>query len=186
MVGITAACLPLYVVRYRIGPLPTTLLEGLIWVTVAASLLSLWSERRRPAARTPVRPVPDHCEGALVRRRQPFAAVRGDGPDLVPSRLWGDGSARCCSRPQCSQPAVAPRSRGSPGTGRAGGARAAFHKPAPEHAQPLRSAPALDLHQALGMLSQRPIFGAGISGFPIRVAPFRPVGQEIELYPHDL
>ena len=28
--------------------------------------------------------------------------------------------------------------------------------------------------------------GAGISGFPIRVAPFRPSGEEIELYPHNL
>lgn len=51
------------------------------------------------------------------------------------------------------------------------------------HSIPLR----LSIYnQALGMLSQRPILGAGISGFPIRVAPFRPVGQEIELYPHDL
>jgi O-antigen ligase len=41
-------------------------------------------------------------------------------------------------------------------------------------------------NQALSMLRQRPILGAGISGFPIRVAPFRPEGQEIELYPHDL
>jgi O-antigen ligase len=41
-------------------------------------------------------------------------------------------------------------------------------------------------NQTLSMLKQRPILGAGISGFPIRVAPFRPEGQEIELYPHDL
>jgi O-antigen ligase len=40
--------------------------------------------------------------------------------------------------------------------------------------------------QAIQMLSQRPIVGAGISGFPIRVAPFRPAAQEIELYPHNL
>lgn len=40
--------------------------------------------------------------------------------------------------------------------------------------------------QALRMLSQRPIFGAGISGFPVRVAPFRPPTQEIQLYPHDI
>jgi len=40
--------------------------------------------------------------------------------------------------------------------------------------------------QALRMLSERPIFGAGIGGFPIRVAPFRPGTQAIELYPHDI
>jgi O-antigen ligase len=40
--------------------------------------------------------------------------------------------------------------------------------------------------QALHMLSQRPILGAGISGFPVRVAPFRPPHQAIQLYPHDL
>ena len=39
---------------------------------------------------------------------------------------------------------------------------------------------------ALRMLSERPILGAGFSGFPIRVAPFRPAGEEIELYPHNL
>ena len=36
------------------------------------------------------------------------------------------------------------------------------------------------------MLSQRPIFGAGISGFPVRVAPFRPPKAAIHLYPHDI
>jgi putative inorganic carbon (hco3(-)) transporter len=40
--------------------------------------------------------------------------------------------------------------------------------------------------QAFQMLSQRPILGAGISGFPVRVAPFRPPTQVIELYPHDI
>ena len=40
--------------------------------------------------------------------------------------------------------------------------------------------------QALKVLEQRPIFGAGIDGFPIRVAPFRPGTQSIELYPHDI
>jgi O-antigen ligase len=39
--AVTVACLPLYVVRYRIGPLPTTLLEGLILVTIA-----LWAAGR--------------------------------------------------------------------------------------------------------------------------------------------
>ena len=40
--------------------------------------------------------------------------------------------------------------------------------------------------QALQVLRQRPIVGAGISGFPIRAAPFRPGNQRIQLYPHDL
>jgi len=52
LLAATAACLPLYVVRYRVGPLPTTLLEDLIGITVAAYALTLWAERRLPAART--------------------------------------------------------------------------------------------------------------------------------------
>jgi O-antigen ligase len=36
------------------------------------------------------------------------------------------------------------------------------------------------------MFKQRPIVGACMSGFPIRVAPFRPAGHEIELYQHNL
>ena len=51
--SVTAACLPLYVVRWRYGPLPTTLLETLVGITVAAYLFTLWSERRLPRARTP-------------------------------------------------------------------------------------------------------------------------------------
>src|SRR6266850_3202957 len=51
-IGVTAACLPLFVVRWRIGPLPTTLLESLILITVAAYCVTLWTERRLPAART--------------------------------------------------------------------------------------------------------------------------------------
>lgn len=51
--SITAACLPLYVVRWRVGPLPTTLLEVLIGITVLAYAATLWSERRPPHVRTP-------------------------------------------------------------------------------------------------------------------------------------
>lgn len=40
--------------------------------------------------------------------------------------------------------------------------------------------------QAFHVLSQRPIFGAGISGYPLRAAPFRPPTQTVELYPHNL
>jgi O-antigen ligase len=39
--AVTVACMPLYVVRYRIGPLPTTLLEALILITVG-----LWAAGR--------------------------------------------------------------------------------------------------------------------------------------------
>ena len=51
--SLAAAALPLYVVRWRYGPLPTTLLETLILIAVAAYLVTLWSERRLPQARTP-------------------------------------------------------------------------------------------------------------------------------------
>lgn len=40
--------------------------------------------------------------------------------------------------------------------------------------------------QAISMLSQRPLLGAGFDGFPVRVAPFRPHGATIHLYPHNL
>jgi O-antigen ligase len=50
--SVTAACLPLYVVRWHVGPLPTTLLELLILVTVAAYIATLVTERRLPAVRT--------------------------------------------------------------------------------------------------------------------------------------
>ena len=51
--SLTAACLPLYVVRWHVGPLPTTLLETLIGLTVIAYLATLWTEKRLPHARTP-------------------------------------------------------------------------------------------------------------------------------------
>src|SRR5690242_2786963 len=51
--AVTAAAPPAYNLRFRVGPLPTTLLEVLVLVTVATYAWMLWSERRRPAARTP-------------------------------------------------------------------------------------------------------------------------------------
>jgi O-antigen ligase len=48
----TAACLPLYVVRWHVGPFPTTLLELVVLITIGAYGATLWSERRLPAART--------------------------------------------------------------------------------------------------------------------------------------
>jgi O-antigen ligase len=47
----TAACLPLYVVRWRYGPLPTTLLETLILATVTLYVVGRWREGgRRPVS----------------------------------------------------------------------------------------------------------------------------------------
>src|SRR5947209_17198709 len=51
--ALTTACLPLYVLRWRLGPFPTTLLEVLILITIAGYLATLWLEKRLPAARTP-------------------------------------------------------------------------------------------------------------------------------------
>jgi len=45
----TVACLPLYVVRWHYGPIPTTLLETLIVLTAALYVVGRWREgRRRP------------------------------------------------------------------------------------------------------------------------------------------
>jgi O-antigen ligase len=43
----TVACLPLYVVRWHYGPLPTTLLETLIVLTVALYVIGRWREGQR-------------------------------------------------------------------------------------------------------------------------------------------
>jgi O-antigen ligase len=49
MLFVTVACLPLYVVRWHYGPLPTTLLETLILVTVALYVVARWRDgMRRP------------------------------------------------------------------------------------------------------------------------------------------
>ena len=48
MLAITAACLPLYVVRWKDGPVSTTLLEALVLVTVA---LYLWGRRQEGTLR---------------------------------------------------------------------------------------------------------------------------------------
>jgi O-antigen ligase len=51
MLFITVAAMPLYVVRWHYGPLPTTLLETLILITVALYVVARWQEgRRRPVA----------------------------------------------------------------------------------------------------------------------------------------
>src|SRR5438445_12249546 len=80
----TAACLPLYVVRWRIGPLPTTLLEVLILVTAAAWLVTLWTEKRLPAARTPY---------TIPTGLLPIAGVIGIGVPPEPVRPLGTSRA---------------------------------------------------------------------------------------------
>ena len=51
--GVTAACLPLYVVRWKYGPISTTLLEGLVVATVALYLLGRREEGSLRLNRTP-------------------------------------------------------------------------------------------------------------------------------------
>ncbi len=53
MLGFTAACLPLYVVRFKYGPISTTLLEGLVLATVAVYLVARWREHSLRFNRTP-------------------------------------------------------------------------------------------------------------------------------------
>jgi O-antigen ligase len=53
MLGFTAACLPLYVVRFKYGPISTTLLEGLVLATIAVYIVASWREHSLPFHRTP-------------------------------------------------------------------------------------------------------------------------------------
>ena len=46
LLAITAACLPLYAVRWNYGPIPTTLLEHLVVATVVVYVVALWREGR--------------------------------------------------------------------------------------------------------------------------------------------
>jgi O-antigen ligase len=54
LLAFTAACLPLYVVRWQYGPVPTTLLENLIIATVALYVVGRWREGRLRLNRTPL------------------------------------------------------------------------------------------------------------------------------------
>jgi O-antigen ligase len=297
--AVTAACLPLYVVRWRVGPVPSTLLEALIAVTVAAYLVTLWAEKRLPAARTAydipialllvagivgIVVAPDHVRAVgiyrayfveaiaifyiavdLLRTREDLTRVLTIAAAgscvmaigqiflfvqaLAQNQLQlGDAPAFLNTTPNAVamylEPPLAfavafslfpsrPRERVV-----AGGVLAlvlvaivltlsrasylamavlavvlvlSFRSPrwrlraigllallglllvevpfinqriaSLGHSAGLRSS---IYGQALRMLSERPLQGAGISGFPIRVAPFRPPTQVIELYPHDL
>ena len=53
MLGITAACLPLYVLRWKYGPISTTLLELLVLTTIALYLLARRQEGTLRFNRTP-------------------------------------------------------------------------------------------------------------------------------------
>jgi O-antigen ligase len=297
--GVTAAALPSYVVRFRVVFLPTTVLEVLIGLTAAAYVWTLWTERRRPAARTALDiPIvllllagiggiivaPDHTRALgiyrayfvetialfyiavdLIRtpqelRRVMLIAGAGScvfaigqivtfalalvqhavhidaGPAflntssnqvtlyLEPPFAFAIGFALYSKSSRERLVAVAvvalllaalvlTLSRAgylaiailaviavlSVSERRvrlwalAGGAVALLLVlELPFISQRLGTfAHSIQLREsiyreALRMLSGRPIFGAGISGFPIRVAPFRPVGEEVELYPHNL
>jgi len=297
--GVTAACLPLYVIRWRIGPLPTTLLENLILLTIAAYCVTLWTEHRLPAARTlldipiavllvagviGIAVAPDHTKAIgiyrayfleaiamyyiavdMIRTRDAVRTllfVAGIGSSLFAlgqivifgvafahhAVQLGDAPAFLNTSPNSValylEPPLAvalgfvlfptaPRERWialaclvfiGPAiiltlsrsaylamavlglvmvltlpSGRwrfvAIGVLAAITLVVLEvpfvnqrlnslaHSVTLRSSL---YSQALRVLSERPIFGAGISGFPIRVAPFRPQNQSIHLYPDNL
>jgi O-antigen ligase len=298
-IGVTAACLPLYVVRWHIGRLPTTLLEVMILFTVAAYSTTLWVERRRPAARTfldipiallllagiiGIAVAPDHTKALGIYRAYIIEAVAmfyiavdmlrtraevrtvlliagigsslfaigqiitfaialsehavklGDAPAflntspnadalyleppmafaigfvLFPSAArerWLGLAALAVILPadivtlsRASYLAMAvlavvlvlsltsPRRRVGAIAVLATMALVVLEIPIVNHRlNDLAHSAALRTSiysQALQMLSQRPIVGAGIDGFPVRVAPFRPSDQAIQLYPHDI
>jgi O-antigen ligase len=54
MLFVTVAAMPLYVVRWHYGPLPTTLLETLILITVGLYVVAKWREGRRRPVATPL------------------------------------------------------------------------------------------------------------------------------------
>jgi O-antigen ligase len=299
MLAITAACLPLYIVRWHYGPLPTTLLETVILITVVGYAATLWTEKRLPAARTPYDiPIvlllvagaigivvsPDHTHAAGTYRAYFLEAVAifyiavdilrtrddlrplllavaamasiyavgqvvdfvwvtahhhlqiGDAPAFLNNTPNAD--AMFLEMPLAFAAAFAlfpsrPRERLVAAVvlalvllamiltlSRAGylamatlavvlvlkaqsrrlriwmvGALALVALVVLEvpfinqRVFTLASSAALRssiFGQALHMLSQRPIFGAGIDGFAQAVAPFRPGNQTIELYPHDV
>ena len=297
--SITAACLPLYVVRWHVGPLPTTLLELLIFISALAYGAVLWTERRLPRARTAydipiglllvagmvsIVVAPDHDRALgiyrayfveaigifyiavdLLRTRAElyiFLRVAAVGAVImsagqIVSFAWvaahhqlqlGDAPAFLNTTPNADamylEPPLAfaaaftvfgsrPRERAAAAAVlaivfvamiltlsrasylamavlgvvfvlslqswkwriRAGGALAALtlilveipfiNQRLADIAHSVTNRTSI-YQEALQMLAQRPIFGAGFDGFPIRVAPFRPATQTIHLYPHNI
>ena len=53
LLAVTAACLPLYAVRWSYGPLPTTLLENLILATIVLYLVARWRDGSLRFIRSP-------------------------------------------------------------------------------------------------------------------------------------
>lgn len=53
LLGVTAACLPLYAVRWSYGPLPTTLLENLVLATIVLYLVARWRDGSLRFTRSP-------------------------------------------------------------------------------------------------------------------------------------
>jgi len=296
--SVTAACLPLYVVRWRIGPVPTTLLEILILITVAAYLFTLWSERRLPTRTGYEIPIailliagvigifvsPDPTRALGIYRAYFLEAVAcfyvavdlldtprdlrifllaaaagssvmatgqivsftwvaahgqlklGDAPSFLNTSANADamflepplafalgffafpsgrrerliagivlalvfvGIVLTLSRAAYLAMAVLAvvfvlSLQGRKWRLRALGAIAVLGLITVEI--PFINHRLLDLahsvtnrtsiyHQALQMLAERPLFGAGISGYAIRVAPFRPPKASIHIYPHDI
>jgi O-antigen ligase len=291
--------MPLYIARWRIGPLPTTLLEALIGVTVVAYLVTLYSEKRLPRARTPydipiillliagvigIVVAPDHLKALgtyrayfieaivcfyiavdLLRSRADittFLLIAGAGVclmavgeladfayavqhhnlDLSAAPSFLNTSAN--SDAMYFEPPLAfalaftlfpsrPRERWVAGAGLvlifaafiASLSRASFLALAILVAVLVLSARSLRWRlralagafvvalvvleipfvnrrfltfadsvtnresiykQTVRMLEQFPIFGAGLDGFGTRVAPYRPAGQIIQIYPHDI
>ncbi|HKW58994.1 MAG TPA: O-antigen ligase family protein [Candidatus Dormibacteraeota bacterium] len=297
--GITAACLPLYVIRWHVGPLPTTLLEGMILVTAALWIFSLWKERRWPDWRTPysiptallllagvigILVAPDHVRAAGIYRAYfvEAIAVFYIAIDLLRSRdelhvlLLAAAVGACVMALGQIVLFVAALAQNTLQLGEApsflntsANADAMYLEPALAFALAFtvwpsrprerwiggfvlglvfvaivmtlsRAAylamavlglvtalsqssaiwrlramavlavlvlvaveiPLIQLRliylpssasnrenlysETLQMLSQRPIFGAGISGFATRIAPFRPPSLPVQIYPHDI
>jgi len=297
--ALTAFCLPLYVIRWHLGPLPTTLLENVVGLTVLAYIGVLWYERRPPRFGTPydipiglllvagiigIVVAPDHARAIGIYRAYFVEAIavfyiaadvlhtkrdlRTVVIGLVGSGVWmslGEiatftyaelhhslqiGAAPAFLNTSANavalylEPPLAfaagavlfdetrrlrliaaaclgvivladllTLSRGGYGSLAVLGAivvaslptwRARFITTAAVLASavlffsvPLIRARLATVQfsillrdslyqQAFHVLAQRPIFGAGISGYPVRAAPFRPPTQTIELYPHNL
>lgn len=296
--AVTAACLPLYVVRWHYGPLPTTLLETLILTAVAGYAVTLWTEKRRPP-RSPydipialwlaagvlgVIAAPDHIKGLGIFRAYFLESVAifyvafdilrtrddlrkllligavsasiysvgqivsfvyvaahhqlqlGDAPaflNMSPNAVamylepplafaigfvlfpWGERErliasvvlglvlvAMILTLSRAGYLAMAAlavvlvlslpsrRLRGWVIAGLAVVALLVLELPfINQRIATIGSSAGLRssiYSQALHVIAQNPLFGAGIDGFPIRVAPWRPATQAIELYPHDI
>ena len=296
--AVTAACLPLYVVRWHVGPIPTTLLEAFILITVAGYLVTLWTEKRLPAARTPydipialllvagiisIAVAPDHSRALGIYRAYFIEAIAifYIAVDMLRTRddvrtvllVAAAGSAVMAAGQIVSFAIVLAQHRLQLGDApsflnTSANAVAMYLEPPLAMALAFALFPSrprerwvggallglilvamvltlsrtsylamtvlavvlvlslqsarrrlwaiaiiaaiglvvleipivnhrlLDLahsagertslfRQALQMLAQRPLTGAGFDGYPVRVAPFRPSSQVVELYPHD-